>query len=78
MKLSKELTSLNKKMLKMGLTNTDICSQCTLSSSDDYFHTTWTCQAVHSFWIRVMKKNSSILGSRIPPSPSLCLLGDIT
>lgn len=66
------------KMFKMGLADTDTCSQCTLDSTDDYFHATWTCQPVHSLWISVTEKLSTILGCRIPLSPSLCLLGDIT
>ena len=66
------------KMFKMGFSDTDICSQCTLGSTDDYFHATWACQPVHSLWTAVTEKLSSSLGCRIPLSPSLCLLGDIT
>ena len=63
------------KMFKMGFSDTDICSQCTLGSTDDYFHATWACQPVHSLCTAVTEKLSSIVGCRIP---SLCLLGDIT
>ena len=66
------------KMFKMGLINTDICSQCTLGHIDDYFQATWSCQPVLSFWITVTEKLSCILGCRISASPSLCLLGDLT
>ena len=66
------------KMFKMGFADTDICSQCTLGSTDDYFHATWACQPVHSLWTAVTEKLSTILGCRIPLSPLLCLLGDIT
>ena len=62
----------------MGLSNTDTCSQCTLGSTDDYFHSTWSCQPVHALWVSVTEKLSTILGCRIPMSPALCLLGDLT
>uniref|UniRef100_A0A672Z074 Reverse transcriptase zinc-binding domain-containing protein n=1 Tax=Sphaeramia orbicularis TaxID=375764 RepID=A0A672Z074_9TELE len=66
------------KMFKMGLISTDICSQCTLGHTDDYLHATWSCQPVLSFWITVTETLSCILGCRIPASPTLCLLGDLT
>ena len=59
------------KMFKMGFYDTDICSQCTLGSTDDYLHATCACQPVHSLWTAVTEKLSSILGCRIP---SLCLI----
>ncbi len=67
-----------RKMFRMGLTNTDTCSQCTLGSTDDYLHSTWSCQPVHALWVSVTEKLSTILGCRIPTSPELCLLGDLT
>ena len=66
------------KMFKMGLANTDICSQCTLGSTDDYLHAMWLCQPVYSFWITITEALSTILDSRIPSSPTLCLLNDIS
>ena len=66
------------KMYKMGLANTDTCSQCTSGTSDNYFHALWACQPVHSFWGSVTQKLSTILNYRIPSSPQLCLLGDIS
>ena len=66
------------KMFKMGLANTDICSQCTLGGTYTYLHTIWLCQPVHSFWITVTETLSTILSYRIPASPTLCLLGDIS
>ena len=59
------------RMHKMGLINTDICSQCTLGSTDD-----WDCEPVYSLWKAVTEKLSSILSCSIPLSPKLCLLGD--
>lgn len=66
------------KMFKMGLHNIDICSQCTLGSTDDYLHAMWHCQPVHSFWITVTETLSTILSHRIPSSPTLCLIGDFS
>lgn len=66
------------KMHKIGLVNTEICSQCTLGSADDYFHATWACQPVYSLWTAVIENLSNILGCRVPLSQSLCLLGDLT
>ena len=37
------------KMYKRGLANTDTCSQYTISTPDNYFHTLWACQLVYSF-----------------------------
>ena len=65
-----------KKMFTMGLRDTDICSQCTKGSTDDYLHALWTCQSVYSFWISVTTKLSVIMGCGIPPSPSLCLFNN--
>jgi len=55
-------------MFKMGLHNTDYCSQCTLGSTDDYLHAIWHCQPVHSFWITVTETLSTIMSHRIPSS----------
>ena len=63
------------KMHKMGLATTDICSQCTTVTIDNYFHALWACQPIHSFWNSVTKNLSIILDCRIPSSPQLCLLG---
>lgn len=60
----------------MGLANTDTCSQCTIDTTDHYFHALWACQLVHSFWDSVTQELTTILDCRIPPSPQLCLLGD--
>ena len=65
------------KMFKMGLTNTGICSH-TSGSTDDYLHAMWLCQPVSSFWITVTQALSTILNYRIPSSPTLCLLSDIS
>lgn len=67
-----------RKKSEMGLSDTDICSQCTLGSTDDYLHATWTCQPVYSFWTSVTDKLSIIMGCRIPLSPPLCFLGNTT
>ena len=66
------------KMNKMGFSDSDICSQCTLNTTDTYFHALWLCSPVQHFWSTVTQKLASILGCRIPLSPNLCLLGDIT
>lgn len=63
------------KTFKMGLSDTDTCSQYT-SGSTDYFHATWLCQPVHSLWTTVTNTLSSALDFRFPLSPALCLLGD--
>ena len=64
------------KMFKMGLSDTDTCSQCASGSIDTYFHATWLCQPVHSLWTTVTNTLSSVLDCRVPLSPALCLLGD--
>lgn len=63
---------------KMKLSDTDICSQCILGSTDNYLHATWDCTPVNTFWISVTDSLSVILGCRIPLDPTLCLLGDTT
>ncbi|KAJ0000658.1 hypothetical protein NQD34_012500 [Periophthalmus magnuspinnatus] len=62
----------------MGLTDTDTCSQCTMGVTDTYLHALWECSPVQGFWNTVTHKLTDILSCRIPPSPSLCLLGIIT
>ena len=66
------------KMFKLGLSNTGFCSKCTLGSTDAHLHAIWLCQPVHSFWITVTETLSTILSYRIPSSPTLCFLGDIS
>lgn len=66
-----------RKMFKMGLVNTDVCTQCTLGNTDDYLHATWSCPPVYGFWSTVTEKLSTILSYKIPLSPSLCLLGNL-
>uniref|UniRef100_A0A8C5GQH1 Reverse transcriptase zinc-binding domain-containing protein n=1 Tax=Gouania willdenowi TaxID=441366 RepID=A0A8C5GQH1_GOUWI len=66
------------KMHKMGFSATDICSQCTQNTADSYLHALWLCSPVQHFWILITEKLSSILDYRIPLSPNLCLIGDLT
>lgn len=66
------------KLYKMGFSHSDICTQCTLNTSDTYFHAFWLCSPVYQFWATVTQKLSSILDCRIPHSPNLCLIGDLT
>lgn len=63
------------KMYKMGFSKSDICSQCWV---DTYLHALWLCSQVHHFWWTVTQNFSSVLDCRIPLSPNLCLLGDLT
>ena len=66
------------KLYKMGFSHSDICTQCTQNTADTYFHALWLCSPVYQFWETVTQKLSSILGCRIPQSPNLCLIGDLT
>ena len=66
------------KLFKMGFSHTDICTQCTQNTSDTYFHAVWLCTPVYQFWLTVTQKLSNILDCRIPQSPNLCLIGDIS
>ena len=66
------------KLYKMGFSQSDTCTQCTLNTSDTYFHALWLCSPVYQFWASVTDKLSSILDCRIPQSPNLCLIGDLT
>jgi len=67
------------KLFIMGITDTDICPHCTLGCPDTYLYATWSCQPVNSLWTSVTKTLSTILDcSRVPLSPTLCLLVDTT
>ena len=66
------------KMKKMGFCQTDICTQCNQNTIDTYLHALWLCSPVQSFWSVVIQQLSSILNCRIPLSPNLCLIGDLT
>lgn len=63
---------------KRGLVDTDICSKCIVGVTDNYLHAVWACPPVQKFWLSGIQKLSAILSCGIPPSPSLCLLGDLT
>lgn len=60
---------------KMGLTDTDTCTQCTTGVTDTHLHALWECTPVKSFWNTITQTLSNILSCRVPPTPSLCLLG---
>ena len=60
----------------MGFTDSDICSHCTLNTTDNYMHATWDCTPIQQFWRDITDNLSSLLGCHIPLSPTLCLLGD--
>lgn len=62
------------KLFKMGLSDTDTCSQCTSGNTDTYLHATWLCQPGHSLWTTLTNTLSSVLDCRVPLSPALCLL----
>ena len=66
------------KLYKMGFSQTDICTQCTQNTADTYFHALWLCTPVYQFWSTVTQKLSNILDCRIPQSPNLCLIGDLS
>ena len=40
-----------------------------LGYTDYYFHATWTCKPIHSFWTTVTMTLYSILGCRSPSTP---------
>ena len=64
------------KMYKMGFTDSDLCTHCTLHTADNYVHALWQCPPVHQFWQEIITNLSLLLGCSLPLSPSLCLLGD--
>ena len=66
------------KMNKIGFCDTDICSQCLQNTADTHLHALWLCSPVQQFWSIITQKLSSILDCRIPLSPNLCLIGDLT
>lgn len=41
-----------------------------------YIHCFWDCSLVSPFWTKVLETLGSWLGSEIPQTPELCLLGD--
>ena len=59
----------------MGFSHSDIGTQ---NTADTYFHALWLCSPVYQFWATVTQKLSSILDCKIPQSPNLCLVGDLT
>ena len=65
------------KLFKMGFTS-EICSHCTQNCPDTYLHATWLCAPINKFWKEITETLSRFLGSHIPLSPSLCLLGDLS
>lgn len=66
------------KMYRMGFSDSNICTQCAQNTEDTYIHALWSCSPVQQFWSSVTLKMSSILGFRIPLTPTLCLLGDLS
>lgn len=65
------------KLAKMGFTS-EICSHCTQNCTDTYIHAIWHCTPIKHFWEDITQSLSVLLDCRIPLSPSLCLLGDLT
>ena len=65
------------RMFKMGLTHTNICSQFTDNTPDDYIHALWSCAPVQRFWTEVCQDLSAWVGCDVPAHPTLCLLGNL-
>ena len=63
---------------KMGLADTDTCSQCTMGVTDTYLHALWECTPIQAFWKKVTQTLTDVLSCRIPLLPSVCLLGFIS
>ena len=61
----------------MGLTGSDICTECTLNKPNDYFHALWLCPPIQHFWREVTTRLSQFLGCYVPLSPSICILGNL-
>nr|XP_057934911.1 F-box only protein 8 isoform X1 [Doryrhamphus excisus] len=66
------------RMFKMGLTDSNICVYCPDHVVDDYLHSMWACAPISNFWQAVCEDLSLALGTSIPSSPVLCLLGDLS
>lgn len=64
------------KMFKMGLGNSDRCTNCSLNAQDSYLHALWLCPPVLKFWTDVTNKLTEFFKTRILLLPLLCLLGE--
>lgn len=65
------------RLAKMGFTS-GICLHCSQNCPDTYIHATWHCPPIKHFCKDVTESLSHLLGCRIPLSPLLCLLGDLS
>lgn len=65
------------KMRTMGFTGSDICTHCTLNTTDDYLHTLWLFPPIQDFWEELTTTLSLFLGCSIQSSPSVCILSDL-
>lgn len=60
----------------MGFIDNDICTHCSLNTTDDYNHVTWLCPPIQTFWTIVTL--TSTPGHSVPVSPSVCRLWDLS
>ena len=54
------------------------CQLCPLQVTGNFIHMMWECPPVRRFWDEVSTTMSNVTGHRIPTSPSVLLLNDLT
>ena len=54
------------------------CQLCSLRVTGTFIHMMWECPPVKQFWNRIINTMSNVTGHRIPISPTVLLLNDIT
>ncbi|KAF7657710.1 hypothetical protein LDENG_00023230 [Lucifuga dentata] len=63
------------RLCRMKLMNNMLCWKCG-TVTGTFLHCVWECFLIRPFWAEVLEILSGWYGSKIPLTPSLCLLGD--
>lgn len=65
------------KLHRMGLLASDLCWKCQ-AETGTFIHVIWECKLVYPFWEKILEQLGKWLGTTVPKSPRLCLMGDQT
>lgn len=64
------------KMHRVRLGQSNLCWRCNLEFGN-LVHMFFSCPAIQAFWMRVIERISEILGEKIKPTPTLCILNKL-
>lgn len=63
------------RLFKMGVLENNLCWKCG-NHEGTFIHVIWSCPVIQPFWRQIIRTIEKWLGTTVPESARLCLLGD--